>query len=117
MDQHLKNASLLTYLMENLFQIGNFKIGLSSVIDLVPGIGNIIDTGLSLYLVYIALQMKVPFRILIHMIWNISVNFIIGIIPIVGDAAYILRRANTKNLALLKKFSSAHSNVEIGQII
>ena len=113
MENHLKNASILTYFTENLLQIGGFKIGLSSIIGLIPGAGDFIDAVLSLYLVYIALQMKVPFRIIFQMLWNIGVNFIIGLIPIFGDMAYILRRANTKNLALLKKYSATHPEVGI----
>ncbi len=116
MKTHLAFASTLAYALDNLFGFGKYRFGLSAVLDLIPWIGDVIDTLLSLYIVWIAVEMKVPKRIIAKMIGNVAINFGIGLIPILGDTVYFLRKVNMKNVALLKQYSSSHHIVE-GEII
>lgn len=116
MNRHLIFAASLANLLDNQFGFGKYKFGLSAIIDLIPGVGDIIDAAISFYLVWIAINMKVPGLIIFHMVWNILVNFIIGLIPILGDAAYIFRRVNLKNLKLLQDYANKHNFIE-GEII
>jgi len=54
--------------------------------------------------------MELPRLKIAHMLWNILVNFLIGLIPILGDAAYIFRKANLKNLRILQDYAKKHSH-------
>ncbi len=103
---HLKNATTIANILDNQFSIAGIRFGLSAFIGMVPGIGDAIDALLSLYLVWIGVQMGMPFYRIGQMLWNIGINFLIGLVPVVGDATYILRRANMKNLKILQKFAS-----------
>jgi uncharacterized protein DUF4112 len=105
MKNHLAVATALAYMLDNLIGFGKYRFGLSALLDLIPGVGDIIDTCLSLYIVWIAVQMKVPKVVIARMIGNISVNSLIGLIPIVGDTVYFLRKVNMKNVALLKQYA------------
>ena len=105
MNQHLKNATVLANLLDNQFSLAGIRFGFAAFLDLIPGIGDAIDALLSLYLVYIAIQMKIPFYRIVQMLANIGINFLIGLVPIIGDAAYILRRVNMKNLRILQKYA------------
>lgn len=107
MNQHLKVATRLANLLDNRFQIGPYRFGLSGLINIVPGIGDVIDGVLSLYLVWIAFQMGAPRRLMVQMVGNIAVNFILGAVPVVGDLVYILRRVNLKNLQLLQRYAAS----------
>ncbi|MGI8420132.1 MAG: DUF4112 domain-containing protein [Candidatus Levyibacteriota bacterium] len=105
MGNHLKAASVLANLLDNQFGFGGFRFGLNSVIDLIPGIGDVVAALLSLYLVWIALEMHLPRLKIVQMLWNILINFLIGLIPFLGDAAYIFRKANLKNLRIIQDYA------------
>jgi hypothetical protein len=105
MKNRLTLATTLAYTLDNFIGIGKYRFGLSAVLDLIPGVGDIIDTCLSLYIVLIAVEMKVPKIVVARMIGNISINLFVGLIPIVGDTVYLLRKVNMKNVALLKQYS------------
>lgn len=109
MKNHLKTAEILANALDNSFSIGGYRFGLSAFINLIPIIGDTIDLILASYLVWIAIKLKVPFIRLVQMGWNILFNYLIGLIPIVGDAAYILRRANMKNLEIIKRHAFIQS--------
>lgn len=104
MENHLNVASILANVLDNQFKVGGLRFGLNSFIDLIPGIGDILAALLSMYLVWIAVEMELPRLKIAHMIWNILINFLIGLIPVIGDAAYIFRKANMKNLRILQNY-------------
>src|SRR5437879_1030314 len=107
MQQQLKVATALAHLLDNQFQLGPYRFGLSAVIDLVPGIGELLDAALSLYLVWLAWQMAVPAGIMLHMVGNIALNFVVGAVPILGDLIYVFRKVNLANLHLLQQYVAA----------
>jgi hypothetical protein len=81
---------------------------LSAVIDLIPVAGDFVDAALSLYIVSIAMQMHVPMHIYIRMLINIAINFLFGLLPIVGDLIYFIRKVNVKNVKLLEDYATRH---------
>jgi hypothetical protein len=99
-------ASLLANLLDNKFKLFGFRFGVSAVIDLIPGLGDILDALLSCYIVWIAIQMPIPKTKIAEMIWNILFSFLIGLIPLVGDTAYIFYKPNLRNLKILKSFDN-----------
>ena len=107
MEEQLKLASGLARLLDNRFEIYGRKFGISAFINLVPELGDILDALLSLYIVYIALKIGVPSEGLTQMLWNILINFIVGSIPIIGDAIYLLRKVNLMNLEIIKKYADS----------
>jgi hypothetical protein len=110
MESHLKAATVVAYLLDNQFTLFGLRIGLNSFFDMMPGFGDAAAAILSLYLVWIGIQMELPKWKILEMIFNIVVNFIFGLIPIVGELTYIFRKANMKNLQILKDFAKNHPN-------
>ena len=106
MENQLYIASLLANLLDNKFNLFGFRFGVSAVIDLIPGLGDIFDVLLSCYIVWIAIQMHIPKTKIAQMIWNILFSFSIGLIPLVGDAVYIFYKPNLRNLKILKSFDN-----------
>ncbi len=97
-------VSRLVQILDNKFNLLGLKFGLSGIIGLIPGLGDIIDAVLSCYLILFAIRIKMPFYRIVQMMWNILVNLAIGAIPIIGDATYILRRVNLKNLKIINQY-------------
>ncbi|HSX09931.1 MAG TPA: DUF4112 domain-containing protein [Candidatus Saccharimonadales bacterium] len=116
MNAHLTFATTFAYMLDNLFGFGKFKFGLSTVFGLIPWLGDVIDALLSMYIVWIAVEMKAPKTIIARMIGNIAVNFVVGLVPVVGDSVYFLRKVNTKNVNLLKQYASSHHVIQ-GELV
>jgi len=95
-------AERLATLLDNQFRFGRWGFGLDAIIDLLPVGGDVIVLGLSLVLVVIGLRMGLPRSSIVRMLVNISAAFVIGLVPIVGDLAYLLVRPNMRNLEILR---------------
>lgn len=104
MEKHYRIVYQLANLLDNQFNFLGIRFGLSGIIGFVPGLGDVIDAALSLYIIWISLHLKVPASAISKMVWNVIVNFAIALIPVVGDATYILRRVNIKNLKIIEQY-------------
>lgn len=115
MENHFKVAKMLAHLLDEQFKIGGFSFGLDPLLDFLPGIGDFLALLLSFYIVWIAKQANVPGNEVTVMIRNISIDFILGLIPIVGYAGDFVFKANMRNIKILEKYIS--SSVIEGQIV
>lgn len=115
MENHLKAAERIANLLDNQFNIFGIKFGLNGVVGLIPGAGDLIVAVLSFYIVWIGIKMRLPLTALGQMIGNIIANFLIGLLPIIGDAVDFFNHANLKNLRILKHY--AKQGVVEGQIV
>ncbi len=81
----------------------NIRFGLDSLIGLVPGIGDTIGMAVSGYIFHRAVQQGVPHHIKFRMIFNIFIDWLIGLIPLLGDLFDVKWKANIRNVELLKR--------------
>lgn len=79
------------------------RFGLEGVIGLVPGIGDLVTTALSSYLIWEARRLGLPRRKIARMIGNVAFDAAIGIVPIIGDAADVLFKANRRNMRIIRE--------------
>ena len=86
----------------------NFPIGLDAIIGLVPVLGDIVTTALGAYIVWEARNLGLPKWKLWRMAGNVAVDTAVGAVPLVGDAADVLFRSNTRNLRIIKKHLDKH---------
>lgn len=77
-------------------------IGVDAVLSLVPGVGSLVGTGLSLYVLAEALRHRAPARLLGRMGLNIAIDTMLGAIPVLGFFFDFVFRANERNLKLLR---------------
>jgi hypothetical protein len=80
------------------------RFGLDALIGLVPAIGDIVTTTLSLFIVHEAYQLGAPGHILLRMLGNVAVDGALGAVPVVGDAFDVVWRANRRNVRLLREW-------------
>lgn len=78
------------------------RVGADAVLNLIPGVGTAVAKGLSGYLIYEARRLGVPTGTLLRMVGNLGVDFLIGLVPLIGWAGDVFFRANTKNMTLLR---------------
>lgn len=103
--KHLENIRRLAHLLDNAFPIPgtNYRVGIDPLLGLIPGIGDAITSLMSTYIVLIAMQMRVSKWTLTRMIFNILIESVIGIIPVVGDIFDAAWKSNEKNRRLLEE--------------
>lgn len=104
MDEHFERAKKLARLLDERFEFVGFKFGLDPIISLVPGIGDFVGAMLSSYLVWIGIKAGVPKEILGKMILNIIFDYLVGVIPLLGDLGDFFIKPNIKNIKLLEKY-------------
>ena len=83
-----------------------FRIGLDALIGLVPGIGDLIGSVLSAYIVAAAARQGIPRSVLLRMTLNVGLEALIGAVPIVGDLFDAAWKANQRNVALLRQYAA-----------
>ena len=79
------------------------SIGADGVLSLVPGVGTLVGTGMSLYVIGEAVRHGVPTRLLTRMGLHIAADTAVGAIPVIGFLFDMAFKANTRNLNLLRQ--------------
>lgn len=81
---------------------GGFRYGMAGIIGLIPGIGDVIDALVSLYIVYRAVQLGVPRVTIARMMLNVGIEAMAGAVPLIGDLFDVAFKANRRNYELLR---------------
>jgi hypothetical protein len=82
----------------------NIRYGIDGIIGLIPVVGDLIATALSLWLVREARALGAPWHVTARMLGNVAVQGVIGTVPVAGDAFDVLFRANMRNVRLLRRW-------------
>lgn len=90
----------------------NFRIGVDAIIGLIPGIGDLMGTILSSYILLGAAREGTSKAILIRMVINILIESLMGLIPIVGDIFDMVWKANLRNMKLLEAYKKNPSQAK-----
>ncbi len=102
----LAHLRTLSNLWDNALRIpgSKMRIGLESVMGMLPLGGDIIGIILSCYILFHAIQYKLPRSILLKMVMNIVIDGAGGVIPVFGDLFDTVWKANTRNVDLLENY-------------
>ncbi len=103
-ESEIEQLEWLANLMDSAIIIPgtDIRMGLDSLVGLIPGIGDTITMAVSGYIIHRARKHGVSPMILGRMSYNVFIDWIIGIVPFVGDAFDVGWKANIKNVELLK---------------
>lgn len=105
-EQRIARLEAIAKLLDVAFILPGTKIryGIDGLIGLIPVIGDIITTVISLWLVREARALGAPWYITARMLGNVAVDGVVGIVPFVGDAFDVMFRANMRNVRLLRRW-------------
>lgn len=101
---------MLADFMDQRFRIPgtSIPVGMDSIIGLIPGIGDTASLAVSGYILHKA-RPHVPAGLMNRMLWNVFVDWLIGLVPFLGDLFDVGWKANRRNVDLLKAhLKSAH---------
>ena len=105
-EQRLKRLEAVAKVLDVAFILPGTKIryGVDGIVGLIPIVGDIIATGLSLWLVHEARALGAPWHVTARMLGNVAFQGVVGSVPIAGDAIDVLFRANMRNARLLRNW-------------
>jgi hypothetical protein len=103
--ERIARLEMLATLLDTAFIVPGikFRFGFDGLIGLVPGIGDIVTTALSLWLVKEAHALGAPGHLIARMLGNVAIDGMVGAVPILGDAFDLMWKSNRRNLHLLRK--------------
>lgn len=99
----------LAWLLDNSIPIPGTgrRIGLDAIVGLVPGLGDVLSGGLGILVVARGVQLGLPGVVIARMLANVALDFIIGSIPVLGDAFDMWFKANARNVGLVRRYALA----------
>lgn len=102
----IKQLERWAWWLDNSFRIPgtSIKMGLDSLVGLIPGIGDITGGAFSSYILLQAVSAGVAPVIIARMVVNILLDTLIGMIPLVGDIFDIAFKANLRNIELITDY-------------
>jgi hypothetical protein len=102
--RRLERLRRVGYLLDSSIPIPGtrYRLGIDSLIGLVPGVGDVVGGILSLYIIAQSARLGAPRSLLVRMGLNVAVDTLVGEVPILGDLFDIGYKPNLRNLALLE---------------
>lgn len=94
----------LAHYLDGLFRIPgtSWRFGLDSLIGLVPNFGDTLTSFASFYILFAGVRYGVPKITLLRMAMNIALDYIVGMVPFVGDAFDFFWKSNKRNMELIR---------------
>ncbi|MFM7348241.1 MAG: DUF4112 domain-containing protein [Erythrobacter sp.] len=86
----------------------NMPVGLDAVLGLVPVLGDVLTAAMGAWIVWEARNLGLSKWKLARMGANVVFDTALGAIPVVGDAADLMFRSNSKNLKILQRHLDKH---------
>jgi hypothetical protein len=95
----------LEILLDEAFQVPGtgFRFGLTGIIGLVPGLGDVLAGLLSLIIPLAAWIRAAPYVTLARMAANLGIGVLVGAVPFFGDVFDMAWKANRRNYRLLRR--------------
>jgi hypothetical protein len=105
-EQRLARLDAVAKLLDIAFILPgtNIRYGIDGIIGLIPVVGDLIATALSLWLVREARALGAPWHITARMLGNVAIQGVVGAVPVAGDAFDVLFRANIRNVRMLRRW-------------
>ncbi len=105
-EQRLARLEALAKLLDVAFVVPgtNVRYGIDGLIGLVPVVGDVITTAISLWMVREARTLGAPMHLIARMLGNVALDGVVGLVPIAGDAFDVMWRANVRNMRMLRKW-------------
>ncbi len=106
-------------LMDSQFAIPGtgFRFGFDGLLGLIPGVGDTVTAISTAYFVGMADQLGVPGHIKFKMILNGFIDWLVGLIPFIGDLFDFGFKANSKNARLILDYLKENGDIIEGEVL
>lgn len=104
-----KRLERLSTLLDSAMRLPGtrWRIGLDSIVGLVPVVGDVIGLALSGFIVYEGIRIGAPRPLLLKMTAYAALDAVAGLVPVIGDLVDFAFKANRLNARLLNEHLDA----------
>ena len=92
------------------------RIGLDSIVGLIPGAGDALMLFVSLRIVWLGKSLGMPKALIAQIVKNSAIDFGLGFIPFVGDIVDIFYKANQKNVRIMERWWISENKHEVDKV-
>ena len=102
----LDQVELIAWLLDNSIPIPGTgrRIGIDAIVGFVPGLGDVVSGAIGLIVVARGAALGLPRVVIARMLVNTLLDFLIGSIPVLGDAFDLWFKANARNVGLMRTY-------------
>lgn len=90
------------------------RIGLDSIVGLIPGAGDALMLLISLRIVWLGKSLGMPRALVAQMVKNSAIDFGLGFVPFIGDLIDVFYKANQKNVRLMERWWISQNKESVG---
>ena len=90
------------------------RIGLDSIVGLIPGAGDALMLLISLRIVWLGKSLGMPKALVAQMVKNSAIDFGLGFVPFTGDLIDVFYKANQKNVRLMERWWISQNKESVG---
>ncbi|MCC5945847.1 MAG: DUF4112 domain-containing protein [Bernardetiaceae bacterium] len=115
----LRTIEILSKVLDSTFRVPftSFKFGIDPILGFVPIIGDLVSFAISLFIIWTVYKHKASTMLIVLMLKNIFVDLIMGSVPLVGNIADFMHRANSKNLKLIHEYHYENKHQKGGKTL
>ncbi len=101
----LERVRTLSHWMDSRYRVPgtNWRFGLDPIISLLPAVGDAVSVAVSVWPLMEAKRAGVRRRVLLKMVANLGLDFLAGLVPLIGVIPDAWYKANTRNLKLMER--------------
>lgn len=102
----LKNIERLSNLLDNKFKVPGteFTFGIDPLLNLIPVLGDYIGFAFGSFLIIEGIRKGAKGKVILKMILNNFIDFLVGLIPGLGQIFDFFYKSNQKNVQLLREY-------------
>ena len=103
-EQRLSGLRRIANLLDNAFVVPgtSYRVGLDPLVGLLPLVGDLVSPLFTIGVLLQARELGVPKVVLTRMLINVTIDAVVGAVPVFGDLFDFAWKSNDKNLALLE---------------
>ena len=98
----VRRMQVVAYALDDSIEIPgtDVRVGLDPLLGLLPGAGDAVSAVFSGYIILESARLGVPYSTLVRMVANVTLDFAVGSVPVIGDVFDAVWKANRRNLEL-----------------
>src|SRR5688572_9918969 len=103
--QRLEALRKISQLLDLAFPVPgtSYHFGLDPILGLFPGIGDLVSPLFTIGILWESRDLALPRVVQLRMIFNVAIDALTGVVPIVGDLFDFAWKSNDMNMALLER--------------
>ncbi|GJJ71742.1 hypothetical protein EMPS_04099 [Entomortierella parvispora] len=103
----------IAYWLDSFASVGGLTVGLEAMVGFIPVIGDFLGMAASLYQIYLCFLFGIPTYLTLRMLANVLIDFIVGLVPWIGDILDVFYKSNQYNLTILTNWLLENRLVDV----